>query len=198
MIKDISGKENLPDKGPYIIAANHRSAFDPYFIATLIIPRIKKKVYFFSVKVKYLSIPGNWLAKQWAGCIMVDPKNKGESVKQAISFLKKKKVVGIFPEGRSHKEKSLLKSRTGLARVLIEKNVPVIPVGISNSISTSFEKAFFQTFLLRSGRVAINVGKPIHFDVKDLPKKASKEELDKITRVIMKNIGKLANLPYNY
>ncbi|MBU2236066.1 1-acyl-sn-glycerol-3-phosphate acyltransferase [Patescibacteria group bacterium] len=198
LIKDVKGEKNLPEKGPYIVVANHRSAFDPYFMSTLIIPRIKRKVNFFSVKVKYLSFPGNWLARQWAGCIIVDPKNKGESVKQAIRFLKRKKVVGIFPEGRSHKEKTLLKSKTGLARILIEENVPVIPVGINNTISTSFEKAFFQTFFLRSGRVSISIGEPIRFDSNSLPKEADKEELDKITRVVMREIGKLANLPYNY
>lgn len=196
-IREIKGIKNLPQRGPYIVAANHTSAMDGFFLATIIIPRIKKKVHFFSRYSKYGSSLGNWIARRWAGCILVDPDNKAESVKDGIRFLKKEKVVAIFPEGHSHKENYLKKGKTGVARLALETKAPVIPVGISSNMATKSEKAFYETFFLMSDRMSIVIGKPIYFSEHN-PGEITKESVEKVTRKIMKKIEELSRLPYNY
>jgi len=196
-IKQVKGLENLPEKGPYIIAANHGGSLDGYFLASLVIPRIKGKVHFFARQAKYGSFLGNWIARHWAGCILVDPNSKAKTVEEATNFLKKKRVVAIFPEGVSHHDNCLQEGKTGLARIVIRNKVSVIPVGISTNMPTVFEKAFFQTFFLLKGRISFSIGEPITF-YEYYQKPADKELLKEITRRIMKEIGKLVDLPYNY
>lgn len=195
-IKELKGEENLPEKGPYIVAANHASSLDGYFLGAIIIPRIKKKVHFFARQAKYGSFLGNWVARRWAGCILVDSSDKSRTVEEANRFLKKNKVIAIFPEGVAHKNDFLEKGKTGLARMILKNKVPVIPVGIANSMSLNFEKALFQLFLFK-GRISFNIGKPITLH-EYYGKPADKEVLNEITGRVMQEIGKLAGLPYNY
>ena len=195
-IKEVKGIENLPEQGPYIVAANHTSSLDGYFLASLIIPRVKKKVHFFARQAKYGSFAGNWVARHWAGCILVDPEDKSKTINEATRFLKKGRVVAIFPEGMAHKAGRLNKGKTGLARIILENRIPIIPVGVSSNMALVFEKALRQLFLFK-GRISFFIGKPITL-YEYYQKPANKELLEEITNKIMKEIGKMAQLPYNY
>ena len=49
-IKYINGLENIPKKGSFIIAANHTSYMDHFFMGYVIVPNLNKKLHFLAKK----------------------------------------------------------------------------------------------------------------------------------------------------
>ena len=201
-IKDISGLENIPKNTQFIIAANHGSYFDDIAIAPIIINILNKKVHMYC-NDSFFSKPliGSFL--RWAACIPVrvsDKKTKeshkvnDEAFKDALGFLRKNEPIGVFPEGhRSYKGGRLREAKTGVAKLALTANVPVLPIGVNGS----WDILPVGSSIPQLKRCTISIGKPLYFD-KYYKKKNDKKTLKKITTAIMKDIARLCGRRYNY
>jgi 1-acyl-sn-glycerol-3-phosphate acyltransferase len=125
---EATGLENVPESGPAIVCANHISFLDsPFLMWTL--PRkltfVGKAEYLDSWKTKYL-FPA-------VGMIPID-RTGGEASERALDaareVLRRGELFGIYPEGTRSRSGKLHKGHTGAARLSIEMNAPIIPVGI--------------------------------------------------------------------
>ena len=125
-LKEIKGIENIPKKGPFIVAANHDSYLDPLLIAYYIVKKTNQKVHFIAYRGRF-SFFGNFLIKKWAGCILIryNKKEIKAALEEAVSILKKGGIVGIFPAAPHH---DLTKPKTGVARIALTAKCPVLPV----------------------------------------------------------------------
>ena len=98
------GLENIPEKGRVILAGNHTSIFD----APLLISSTKRNVHFLAKKELW-----KWPKRiifGHLGLIPVDRKSRdGNALVTAERYLKKEKLIGIFPEGTTEKEGHMLK-----------------------------------------------------------------------------------------
>lgn len=115
----------LPD-GPKIIAANHPSTTDPFFVAAML-----QKQVFILINDLLFQVPvlGTYLRR--SGHIPVQVGKGQEAIDAALAYLKAGKSILIFPEGDlSPAEGGFHKSRTGVARLALLSGAPVIPVGI--------------------------------------------------------------------
>ncbi|MBW2984698.1 1-acyl-sn-glycerol-3-phosphate acyltransferase [Candidatus Woesearchaeota archaeon] len=193
-LRKANGIENLPKNGPFIIAANHESHFDSFLLGTLVAFNLNKQLFFltrfkprrsdkglFSKVTLFMVRP---LFINLFGCVPV--LKKGGAVDACKSALRKRKIIGIYPEGKRNQSKTLLAPRTGVAAMALLSKAPVIPAGIVGSY-----KIFpIGAFLPRFKRAVINVGKPMRFD-RYYNKTPNRKTLEKVTHQIMVEIGKL-------
>lgn len=113
-------------EGAKIIAANHPSTTDPFFVASL----SQQQVYILINNLLFqVPILGTYLRK--SGHIPVIAGNGQAAMQAAIERLAEGKTIVIFPEGDlSPIEGGFLPPRTGVARLALLSGAPVIPVGI--------------------------------------------------------------------
>lgn len=203
-VNKVEGMENLPFSGPYIIAGNHESSFDPIFIGLALIKKTKKKIHAFTL-VSVYSFLGPILGKLWLGMIPAGRYNhqdkatkilNAHSFYKATHYLKKGKIVAIFPEGKRNTNKILLKGKTGVARLALEGKAPVVPIGYIGPATWSVWQGIKNLFNWHK-KIIIKIGRPLTFE-EFFNKEMTKEILEEVTRRVMIEIGKLCGKNYPY
>lgn len=126
------GISNIPD-GACIIAPNHQSFFDGFFVASFLKKSMLQNTFVYA-KEKHWRKP--WM-KRFANrnhIILLDiNKDLKESLQKLASLLKKGKKIIIFPEGTRSKDGNLGSFKKAFAILSQELNIPVIPVAINGS-----------------------------------------------------------------
>jgi 1-acyl-sn-glycerol-3-phosphate acyltransferase len=115
----------LPE-GAKIIAANHPSTTDPFFVASMV-----GQQSFILINQVLFNVPvlGEYLRR--SGHIPVAVGQGQTALEAALDLLSRGKTVMIFPEGDlSPEQGGFQKPRTGVARLALMSGAPVIPVGI--------------------------------------------------------------------
>jgi len=188
-VKSITGLENIPSKGPFLIAANHIDFIDALFFTLPISGATNQKVCFISkTRNYYLLFPGSTIA--------IDPNDKNAILEKAKEKLNQGKIIAIFPEGARNSESVLLRGRTGLARLAIASGAPVLPVGIQGLSGRSFLHSI-KLLRCRKNAWEINIGPLMKFSI--APDRIENGELlGSITRQIMKEIARLSHKTYNF
>ncbi|MGH2331899.1 lysophospholipid acyltransferase family protein [Thermoanaerobacter mathranii] len=171
---EIKGLENIPKKGPVIICSNHISFLDPPVIGAL----LNRRIYFMAKEELFKNPFLRLLLGTGLGAF---PVKRGtadlSAIKTALTYLKKGKAIGIFPEGTRSKTGQLQKAEPGVAMLAIKGNAPVVPIAI---------KGRYGLF----SKIIINIGKPMNFD-KYANSRLSSQQLFVIGEEIMKEIAKL-------
>lgn len=125
----VTGRENLPAQGGYILAANHLSLWDPPLIATLVRAHIhymaKQELFEIPIFASLMRVLGVFPVKRATA-------DRG-AIRTAINLLQAGKVVGIFPEGTRSKTGLLQSPEAGLELIAGLAKVPVVPVAISGT-----------------------------------------------------------------
>ena len=145
-ISAVEGEENLPARGPFIIVANHIFQTDPLFIVSTLFKKHKSKVHYLSVRGDYGQFYERYIARKWAGLILIDPENPSSSLDHAHDHVKKGRLVEIFPEGRRHPEaKVLAKGKTGAVRLALRVGglcLEIYSIAINNIIFIVLQAVF--------------------------------------------------------
>lgn len=192
-IKRTTGLENTPKKGAFIIAANHASYMDHFFILSTFITYLNKKVHFLAKKEHFSNLPKS-LWHKWAGAIPIDRRVGGaEALRWAIKALKKGKIIAIHPEGTRTLTGKLLRAKTGAARLALAAKVPVLPVGLIGT----FEMLPKGKYIPKFKRAEMHIGKLMYFD-KYYGKESDKKTVRLVTTKLMKEIAKLCKQKYNF
>ena len=127
--REITGLENLPKNGSYILAANHQSYADPPLVGSC----IKKKIYYIAKKELFKIPFFGWLIKK-ANAFPVDREiADAGALKNALKILQSGSILLVFPEGTRYKPGKIRKLKNGAAMLSIASNSPVVPVAIVNS-----------------------------------------------------------------
>lgn len=156
----VEGWENVPKHGPAIIAANHLSFLDSFFIPLV----IKRRKMTYLAKADYFTHwKTAWFFKM-VGQIPVDRDDKEKSQKAletGLKVLKDSNLLGIYPEGTRSPDGKLYRGRTGVARLALAAGVPVIPCGLVGTEEVMPKSAKFPR--LRNIKVMVRFGKPLDF-----------------------------------
>lgn len=159
----VHGAENIPQDGSFIIASNHLAVVDSFFLALILDRRIT-----FPAKVQFFNAPGLWGSfKRFfftaTGQIPIDrydKKSADNALEQMETILRGGGIVGIYPESYSSPDGRLFKGKTGVARLALATNVPVIPVAmIGTDRLNPADKVIW-----RPAKVRIKVGKPLDYN----------------------------------
>jgi 1-acyl-sn-glycerol-3-phosphate acyltransferase len=159
---EVEGRENIPPDGGALLASNHLAVADSFFLPLMLSRRVT-----FPAKLEYFTQPGvKGRLKRWfftgMGQIPID--RSGGAAAQAaldtgIRLLREGHLLGIYPEGTRSPDGRLYKGKTGLARMVLEANVPVVPVAMfgtdkANPIGSK---------MWRPHKIRIRIGKPMDF-----------------------------------
>ena len=124
----VEGREHLPADGPLILAANHQSFCDSFFLPLV----IRRKVTYVAKAEYFDSWKTAWFFRA-AGQIPMN-RSGGDASQRALdtatTVLQSGGVLAIYPEGTRAPDVRLHKGKTGVARLSLGCDVPVIPVGI--------------------------------------------------------------------
>jgi 1-acyl-sn-glycerol-3-phosphate acyltransferase len=151
---DIEGGENLPNRGPFLLAANHQSHLDPPFVGA----PVPHEIAFFARKTLWK--PG--IAAWWLDAIEAIPVDRDggsdvKAMKRVFGALKADRVVILFPEGTRSPDGKLQPPKPGIGMLACRAGVPVVPARIFGSF-----EAFGRSGRLRLGtRVSMVYGKPM-------------------------------------
>ena len=156
------GREHLPQDGPYIIAANHRSFLDPFVIATM----ARRPLYYVAKKELFARRWQAWVLNA-LGAFPVDRGSADQSmIDTAKAILARGDSVLIFPEGTRTRPGSLGKPKRGVGRLALETGAPVVPVAV---IGTEDVRKGWR---IRPRHVRIRAGRALHFPTVESPSPA--------------------------
>ncbi|GGM44476.1 1-acyl-sn-glycerol-3-phosphate acyltransferase [Longimycelium tulufanense] len=158
----VEGLENVPAKGPVILAANHLAVIDS-FVIPLVMPR---RVTFLA-KAEYFTERGlkGRIKRWWFTTIGAVPVERGngraarDSLDTALELLREGCAFGIHPEGTRSRDGHLHRGHVGVARLALSSGAPVVPVGLigTDELQPVGKK------LPRIRPVTIRFGKPLDF-----------------------------------
>ena len=158
----VTGLDNIPREGPVILAGNHLSVIDSFFMPLM----IERRVYFLA-KSDYFSGKGlkGALTRRFmlaTGQLPIDRgggKASEASLNTGLGVLGRGDVLGIYPEGTRSPDGRLYRGRTGVARMILEAGVPVVPV-----IMVGTDKAMpIGAAIPRIRRIGTVIGEPLDF-----------------------------------
>jgi 1-acyl-sn-glycerol-3-phosphate acyltransferase len=189
-----TGIENIPLNKGVILTANHSSYLDHFVISCKLFEKISKPIYFLAKKEHFET----FFQRKWHNYIKAIPLDRQaggtEALSKAIEHLKKSDLIMIYPEGTRTLTGKMNRAKTGVARLALAANVPVIPMGITNTFKILPKGKNLPKFGLKAD---LNIGKPLYFD-KYYGKENDKETLREVTTIIMKDIAKLSKQEYPF
>ena len=107
------GKQNIPQEGPIIFAANHKMAFDPL----LVLVSTKREVSYLAKSELFRGLHG-WVFRKIGMIPVFRGKQNAAAVLEAAEVLKAGGAIGVFPEGkRNRTQEDLLPFRRGAVRL---------------------------------------------------------------------------------
>jgi putative phosphoserine phosphatase / 1-acylglycerol-3-phosphate O-acyltransferase len=130
---DIRGVERIPAAGPAILAANHRSYFDPLTLG-LTLARRGRTVRFLGKREVFDAPVVGTLVRAMGGIRVERSTGSDRPLVEAAAALAAGELVAILPQGTIPRGPAFfdpeLKGRWGAARLAAETKVPVVPVGL--------------------------------------------------------------------
>jgi len=146
----ITGLENFPSDGAVIVACNHVTNFD-VFPMQLSLPR----PIFYMGKAELFKNPVTDVLFRNLGAFPVSREKKDPwAYNHALKVIAHGQTLGMFPEGTRSQGRGLGVAKTGVARLAIETNTPIIPMTLTGS------DKFFTHFPRRT-RVTVGLLPPI-------------------------------------
>jgi 1-acyl-sn-glycerol-3-phosphate acyltransferase len=190
----IRGSEHIPKKGAAVLASNHLSFVDSIFLPLKVrrpVTFLAKSDYFTGKGMKGALI--RWFFKA-TGQLPIDRsggKASEDSLNTGLGVLERGLLLGIYPEGTRSPDGKLYRGRTGIARMVLEAKVPVVPVAM---IDTEKVQPLGQKYP-KIHRVGVRVGEQLDFS-RFAGMEGERVVLRAVADQIIYNIKKLSNQQY--
>jgi glycerol-3-phosphate dehydrogenase (NAD(P)+) len=180
------GREHIPEEGPVIIAANHRSFLDPFVIGTM----ARRPMYYVAKKEMFTSRARSWILNA-LGAFPVDRfAGDQDMIETAKTLLGRGEIVLMFPEGTRTRPGSLGQPKRGVGRLALESGAPVVPIAV---IGTEDVRRGFR---IRPRKVRIRAGRALNFpQVADASPALAAAVTDRIWPCVMLQWEWLGGLP---
>jgi 1-acyl-sn-glycerol-3-phosphate acyltransferase len=177
---EVRGRELIPQKGPFILIANHQSVLDPILIQT-VCPRpihtMAKSTQFASPLIAQIMYRLNSFPVRR---YRIDP----QAVRYVLRLLRAGEPVGIYIEGERSWDGRIQQPRLGTVRLILKAGVPVIPCTIEGSYDVwpRWHRA------LRRAPIRITFGEPVQLP--RIENRAEREAaLPEATELLMKRLA---------
>jgi 1-acyl-sn-glycerol-3-phosphate acyltransferase len=149
----VIGRKNVPRRGGLILAPNHFSQMDHFFVGVYL-PRIIR----FMGKSQLFGPPVLTAILKHGGVFPVRRGHRDEeAMKTAFTLLDQGEMVLVYAEGGRSRSGELGRPKRGIGRIALESGAPVVPVAIYGSAGVRKWKR------LRFPQVTIEFGEPLTF-----------------------------------
>jgi len=175
---EVKGRENIPKKGGFILAANHVSYLDPVAVGAA----CPRTVHFMARDNLFLKP----VLKSWLKAVEVIPLKRNaadlSAIKTGLRIVRKGGALALFPEGRRRTiEDMYLNPEPGVGFLAAKGDVPVIPAFVSGTYTAMPRQARS----LRLAKICVRFGQEIHIE-RGRPYQETSD-------LIMANIKQLSN-----
>ena len=184
----VTGRENVPLGTPYVVAMNHVSIFDPPLAASFW-PEVLEIIGAVDVFHK----PGQGQLLKLYG---VKPVHRGDYDRALMEWIlrviRAGKPLLIAPEGGRSHVTAMKRAKPGIAYIVEQTRVPVIPVGLVGTTDDFWQRA-------RRGEkppLEMRVGKPFHLPLIEMKGKERHEARQRNADLVMSHLAGL--LPEEY
>lgn len=172
----ITGLENLPESGSYIVSPIHRSNLD-----SLVISAITRRRMRYMGKESLWSTPvTGWFFSAMGGFPVQRGSADREALKAALTVVSRGEPLVMFPEGTRQSGPVLTEFFDGPAYVSCRSGAPIIPVGLGGTESAMTKGSK----MIRPVRITIVVGEALHPDAPTnagrVPRRAIREQSDRM------------------
>lgn len=160
---EVKNQGNLPEKGPYILYANHTSYLDGFLIAASLPFKIAINSYFLGLSayfthplVKSLNKPGRLIPIDATFDLV-------KNLQVCAYIIKNSKILCYFPEGQRAPSIEGIPFKKGIGILAKELNVPLIPVYIDGAFQAWPRFAKFP----RPAKIKIIIGEKVTYSNQD-------------------------------
>jgi 1-acyl-sn-glycerol-3-phosphate acyltransferase len=178
----------VPKSGAYLIAINHVSTYDPPFVLAFwpTAPEAAGAVDIWQRKGQ------STLARLYGGI----PVHRGEYDRQLVEtllgVLRADRPLLIAPEGRRSHTLGMQRALPGVAHLIDQTGVPVVPVGIVGATNDFLDRGLRG----KRPRIEMRIGKPVHLPPLEGRGEARRAARQRNADLVMKHIAAL--LPPEY
>ncbi|MBI4669537.1 MAG: 1-acyl-sn-glycerol-3-phosphate acyltransferase, partial [Elusimicrobia bacterium] len=144
-----SGLDYVPRTGRVLVAANHKSNWDPLLLGT-VLGRIRRPYALAKAELFRNPLLG-FLLDRWGAVRLCRQGADVGALKNAIALLTLGEMLIVFPEGTRKRENRLERFLPGIGYLSLKTQAPVVPVYISD----------FGRFPKLGSEVQIRFGKPL-------------------------------------
>ena len=185
---EVAGSENFPTDGPFLIASNHASHFDPPLVGC----HVPRQMRFFARK----SLWNNKLVAWWMNQVETIPveRDSGDvgAIKRVLQALKENRAIVLFPEGTRSPDGHLQRAKAGVGLMACKTGAPVVPCRVYGSYEAFGKGVKIPRF---GTPVTVVFGPPISAVEYDVPG-AGKERYQIASHRIMDRIAALPKPHY--
>jgi len=163
--------ENVPAEGGVILAPNHFSHMDHWFIGVM----LGRPVRFMAKSQLFRGRPVEAFLSHMGAFPIRRGHHDEEAFKTAFTILERGGCMLMYPEGGRSRTGGIAEPRPGVGRIALQSGVPVIPVAIHGSLGVRGWRK------LRFPKVTVQYGEPLSFDV--LPEPTREQQLEVATEI---------------
>src|SRR3954452_19538263 len=147
------GRAHLPDSGPIIFVANHRSFLDPFIVGLC----SRRPVYYVAKQELFKHRLFCWFVSSLCAFPVRRGAADADMVETAKAILERGDPVLIFPEGTRIRPGALGKPKRGVGRLALETGATVVPVAIKGT------EAIRKGIRIRPHKIRVPIGAPLNF-----------------------------------
>jgi 1-acyl-sn-glycerol-3-phosphate acyltransferase len=164
----VTGRENVPKEGAFIVVSNHRSNVDPPVLGAGIARRRIR----FMAKVELFKMPLGIIIKLWDAFPVRRFDADLGAMLTAERILKHGGAIGMFPEGTRSRSGLLGQFHAGTAVIALHTGATVLPCAM-----TGTENLTSPIKILKRTRVTVAIGEPIVLEAVRRPTEEQVREL---------------------
>jgi glycerol-3-phosphate dehydrogenase (NAD(P)+) len=180
------GREHVPESGPVIFAANHRSFLDPFILGTI----ARRPMYYVAKEELFRHRLFAWFLNALGAFPVRRGQRDTDMLDTARAILERGDAVLIFPEGTRIRPGALGRPKRGVGRLALETGAPVVPVAINGT------EAVRRGWRIRPHKVRVRIGRPLTFpQVPDASPQLAAAVTDRIWPNVMLQWEWLGGLP---
>jgi glycerol-3-phosphate dehydrogenase (NAD(P)+) len=147
------GREHIPETGPVIFAANHRSFLDHFIMGVC----SRRPIYYVAKR----EIFANPLVAWFVSSLGAFPVHRGagdaDMLETAKAILERGDCVLMFPEGTRTRPGALGRPKRGVGRLALETGAPVVPVAMIGT------EAVRKGWMIRPHKIRVRIGRALTF-----------------------------------
>ena len=128
---NVTGREHIPEQGPFLLIVNHLSSADVPVMFSLIPTRLRMTGMAAMAHRKDFFV--GWLMDQCGAVWVRRGQSDREALRRALELLAAGRPMGVAPEGTRSKTGALIEAKSGATYLAIKAGVPVLPIALVNT-----------------------------------------------------------------